>query len=107
MQPEHSGTEAVAPPPTAALAAVLAPAFLRKLDRLQLTVRRSLSTRPGNTPMPRGAQGSGIELENSPIPLEPMDSARRRRPVSVGDPYQRVIVAPTKGTAIGGTGRGA
>ncbi|HEX7406924.1 MAG TPA: DUF58 domain-containing protein [Candidatus Binatia bacterium] len=64
MQPEHSGTEAVAPPPTAALAAVLAPAFLRKLDRLHLTVRRSLSTRPGNTPMPRGAQGSGIELEN-------------------------------------------
>ena len=48
----------------AALAAVLTPAFLRKLDRLHLRVRRSLSTRPGNTPMPRGAQGSGIELEN-------------------------------------------
>lgn len=48
----------------AALATVLTPAFLRKLDRLHLTVRRSLSTRPGNTPMPRGAQGSGIELEN-------------------------------------------
>lgn len=47
----------------AALAAVLNPAFLRKLDRLHLVVRRSLSTRPGNTPMPRGAQGSGIELE--------------------------------------------
>ena len=28
----------------------------------------------------------GIELDNSPIPLEPMDSARRRRPVSVGGP---------------------
>ena len=49
----------------------------------------------------------GIELENSPIPLEPMDSARRRRPVSVGDPYQRVPVAPTRGSAIGGSGRGA
>src|SRR5262245_12492213 len=47
-----------------ALAAVLTPDFLRKLDRLHLTVRRSLSTRPGNTPMPRGAQGSGIELES-------------------------------------------
>src|SRR6185436_11026713 len=49
----------------------------------------------------------GIELENSPIPLEPMDSARRRRPISVGDPYQRVPVAPTRGSAIGGSGRGA
>jgi hypothetical protein len=35
-----------------------------------------------------------------------MDSARRRRPVSVGDPYQRVTVAPTRGSAIGGPGRG-
>ncbi|HVO26902.1 MAG TPA: DUF58 domain-containing protein [Candidatus Margulisiibacteriota bacterium] len=58
MQPGHSGTDAAT-----ALAAVLAPGFLRKLDRLHLTVRRSLSTRPGNTPMPRGAQGSGIEIE--------------------------------------------
>jgi uncharacterized protein (DUF58 family) len=58
MQPGNSGTDAAA-----ALAAVLAPGFLRKLDRLHLTVRRSLSTRPGNTPMPRGAQGSGIEIE--------------------------------------------
>jgi uncharacterized protein (DUF58 family) len=58
MQPDGSGTDAAA-----ALAAVLTPAFLRKLDRVHLTVRRSLSTRPGNTPMPRGAQGSGIELE--------------------------------------------
>jgi uncharacterized protein (DUF58 family) len=48
----------------AALAAVLAPGFLRKLDRLHLRVRRSLSTRPGNTPMPRGSQGSGIEIES-------------------------------------------
>jgi uncharacterized protein (DUF58 family) len=43
---------------------VLEPRFLHKLDRLRLTVRHSLSTRPGNTPMPRGAQGSGIELES-------------------------------------------
>jgi uncharacterized protein (DUF58 family) len=71
MQPGASATEtaptapaAAAQPVGAALAAVLVPAFLRKLDRLHLVVRRSLSTRPGNTPMPRGAQGSGIELEN-------------------------------------------
>jgi two-component system sensor histidine kinase MtrB len=49
----------------------------------------------------------GIELENSPIPLEPMDSARRRRPVSVGEPYQRVTLSSTPGNVIGGTGRGA
>ncbi len=56
MEPANSGTDA-------ALAAVLAPGFLCKLDRLHLRVRRSLSTRPGNTPMPRGSQGSGIEIE--------------------------------------------
>jgi two-component system sensor histidine kinase MtrB len=32
----------------------------------------------------------GSELEGSPIPLEPRDSARRRRPVRVGEPYRRV-----------------
>ena len=58
MQPGSSGTDVAA-----TLAAVLAPGFLRKWDRLHLRVRRSLSTRPGNTPMPRGAQGSGIEIE--------------------------------------------
>jgi len=51
-------------PAAGALASVFAPSFLRKLDRLHLSVRRSLSTRPGNTPMPRGAQGSGIEIES-------------------------------------------
>ncbi len=61
MQPGASDTDADS---RAALGAVLAPAFLRKLDRLHLVVRHSLSTRPGNTPMPRGAQGSGIELES-------------------------------------------
>src|ERR1035437_3866748 len=48
----------------AALAAVLTPSFLRKLDRLHLSVRRSRSTRPGKPAMPRGAQGSGIEIES-------------------------------------------
>jgi two-component system sensor histidine kinase MtrB len=37
----------------------------------------------------------GTELEHSPIPLEPMDSARRRRPDAEGGPYQRVDLAPT------------
>jgi two-component system sensor histidine kinase MtrB len=36
---------------------------------------------------------SGDELEGSPIPLEPRDSARRRRPVRVGEPY-RTVGAP-------------
>ena len=59
MEPGDSGAETAT-----ALAAVLTPGFLRKLDRLHLRVQRSLSTRPGNTPMPRGAQGSGLELES-------------------------------------------
>src|SRR5215468_6380047 len=62
MKPGDSAAEATSV--AAALGAVLTPSFLRKLDRLHLTVRRSLSTRPGNTPMPRGAQGSGIEVES-------------------------------------------
>jgi uncharacterized protein (DUF58 family) len=67
MEPTDSAADPGADPRTAvaaALARVLTPGFLRKLDRLHLTVRRSLSTRPGNTPMPRGAQGSGIEIES-------------------------------------------
>jgi uncharacterized protein (DUF58 family) len=56
--------DSVTDPAASALADVLHPGFLRKLDRLHLTVRRSLSTRPGNTPMPRGAQGTGIEIES-------------------------------------------
>lgn len=59
MGPAHSGSDAAA-----ALNRVLTPSFLHKLDRLHLRVRRSLSTRPGTTPMPRGSQGSGIEIES-------------------------------------------
>ncbi|HVM96760.1 MAG TPA: DUF58 domain-containing protein [Candidatus Acidoferrales bacterium] len=58
-----------------ALSSVLNPAFLRKLDRLRLTIRHSLSTRAGNTPMPRGSQGSGIEVE-SYLPYHPGDDLR-------------------------------
>jgi len=32
----------------------------------------------------------GEELAGSPIPLEPLDSARRRAEVRVGQPYRRV-----------------
>jgi two-component system sensor histidine kinase MtrB len=35
----------------------------------------------------------GVELEGSPIPLEPRDSARRLRPLRVGEPYKRVGAA--------------
>jgi uncharacterized protein (DUF58 family) len=62
MTPGDSVTDTAASA-ASALAAVLTPRFLRKLDRLHLAVQRSLSTRPGNTPMPRGSQGSGIEIE--------------------------------------------
>lgn len=44
------------------LQTVLDPAFLRKLDRLRLTVRSSLASRPGNTPVRSGSQPSGLEL---------------------------------------------
>ena len=33
---------------------------------------------------------AGAELTGSPIPLEPLDSARRRAPLRVGEPYRRV-----------------
>jgi two-component system sensor histidine kinase MtrB len=32
----------------------------------------------------------GIELVGSPIPLEPIDSTRRLKPLSVGQPYRRI-----------------
>lgn len=46
------------------LADVFEPGYLRRLDRLRLHVQQSLATRPGNTPMPRGTQASGLELAN-------------------------------------------
>ncbi len=46
------------------LRSVLDPGFLRKLNRLRLTVRHNFDTRPGNTPMPRGSQMSGLEIAN-------------------------------------------
>ncbi|MDQ1640859.1 MAG: two-component system, OmpR family, sensor histidine kinase MtrB [Actinomycetota bacterium] len=40
----------------------------------------------------------GTELSGSPIPLEPLDSRRRRRPVTVGEPYRRVVAAEPRET---------
>lgn len=45
-----------------ALGAALDPVFLRKLDRLRLTVRDSASSHPGNTLMRHGSQPHGMEL---------------------------------------------
>jgi uncharacterized protein (DUF58 family) len=42
--------------------AALDPVFLRKLDRLRLTVHDSASPHPGNTLMRRGSQAHGMEL---------------------------------------------
>lgn len=47
----------------ASVAAAFEPRHLAKLDRLRLAVRRALGTRPGQTPMPHGWQGWGIEIE--------------------------------------------
>jgi uncharacterized protein (DUF58 family) len=59
MRHGDSGAETAA-----ALAAVLHPTFLRKLDRLRLSIRRTLGTRPGHTPMAGATRQSGIEVEN-------------------------------------------
>lgn len=46
----------------AALRTVSAPHVLRKLDRLRLVARHSVTHRPGNTPVARATQASGLEL---------------------------------------------
>jgi uncharacterized protein (DUF58 family) len=46
----------------AALRTVSAPRVLRKLDRLRLVTRHSVTHRPGNTPVARATQSSGLEL---------------------------------------------
>src|SRR5215510_6013220 len=48
----------------AALRAVSAPHVLRKLDRLRLVAQHSVTHRPGNTPVARATQASGLELAN-------------------------------------------
>ena len=42
---------------------VLAPAFLRKLKRMRLSVRRAFGTRQGNRPTKSSVSATGIELE--------------------------------------------
>jgi uncharacterized protein (DUF58 family) len=48
----------------AALRTVGAPHVLRKLDRLRLVAQHSVTHRPGNTPVARATQASGLELAN-------------------------------------------
>lgn len=59
----------------AALAGALDANLLRALDRLTPHVRRSFAQRLGRTPMPRGTQPSGIELETH-LPYAPGDDLR-------------------------------
>ena len=47
-----------------ALRIVSAPHVLRKLDRLRLVAQHSVTHRPGNTPVARATQASGLELAN-------------------------------------------
>jgi uncharacterized protein (DUF58 family) len=47
-----------------ALRTVSAPEVLRKLDRLRLADQHSVTHRPGNTPVARATQASGLELAN-------------------------------------------
>jgi two-component system sensor histidine kinase MtrB len=42
----------------------------------------------------------GAELDGSPIPLEPADSARRLRPLQVGEPYRRSATAGRLGGGV-------
>jgi len=46
----------------AALRTVSAPHVLRKLDRLRFVAQHSVTRRPGNTPVARATQASGLEL---------------------------------------------
>jgi len=47
-----------------ALATVGAPQLLRKLERLRIAGQHSVSHRPGQTPIARASQASGLELSN-------------------------------------------
>jgi uncharacterized protein (DUF58 family) len=48
----------------AVLRTVSAPHVLRTLDRLRLAAQHSVTQRPGNTPVARATQASGLELAN-------------------------------------------
>ena len=51
------------------------PTFLRALDRLRFAAQRSVSHRPGNTPVARATQASGLELA-AHKPYAPGDDLR-------------------------------
>ncbi len=63
MPPNDSAAEI-----STALRTASDPLFLRKLQRLRLAARHSFfSQRPGNTPVPRATQASGLELADHKI----------------------------------------
>src|SRR4030095_16605087 len=74
----------------AALRTVSAPQVLRKLDRLRLSSQLSVTQRPGNTPVARATQASGLELSNHKL-YTPGDDLRHLDWNAYGRLDQRVI----------------
>jgi uncharacterized protein (DUF58 family) len=74
----------------AALRTVSAPQLLRKLDRLRLAAQVSVTQRPGNTPVARATQASGLELANHKL-YTPGDDLRHLDWNAYGRLDQRVI----------------
>ena len=79
---------------TADVAAVLrtvgAPDVLRKLDRLRFTHQHSVTQRPGNTPVARATQASGLELANHKL-YAPGDDLRHLDGNAFGRLDQRLV----------------
>src|SRR5262245_34668213 len=74
----------------AALRSISAPQVLRKLDRLRLASQLSVTQRPGNTPVARATQASGLELANHKA-YTPGDDLRHLDWNAYGRLDQRVI----------------
>jgi uncharacterized protein (DUF58 family) len=73
-----------------ALRIVSAPQVLRKLDRLRLVDQHSVTHRPGNTPVARATQASGLELANHKL-YSPGDDLRHLDWNAYGRLDQRLI----------------
>lgn len=73
-----------------ALRTVSAPEVLRKLDRLRLADQHSVTHRPGNTPVARATQTSGLELANHKL-YSPGDDLRHLDWNAYGRLDQRLI----------------
>jgi uncharacterized protein (DUF58 family) len=75
---------------TAVLRTVGAPDVLRKLDRLRFTHQHSVTQRPGNTPVARATQTSGLELANHKL-YAPGDDLRHLDWNAYGRLDQRLV----------------